>query len=92
MPEGISGKLLAQLLRTERPDLRVIFSSGYNSELSSADADADSEEFFLPKPYHPNQLAEAVRQCLDSFANRPCPAWDGDNGTGAFQKESAFAL
>ena len=33
MPESISGRQLAHTLITDKPDLKVIFTSGYSSEL-----------------------------------------------------------
>ncbi len=63
MPEGMTGRDLAQRLRARKPELKVIYSSGYSS--NSRNQAGETETAFLPKPYHPPQLAQMVRQCLD---------------------------
>jgi CheY-like chemotaxis protein len=61
MPEGMSGKDLAEKLRASRPDLKVICASGYSVE------DLNHGHFtFLQKPYTRHSLAKAVRDCLDA--------------------------
>lgn len=64
MPGGLNGRQLAARLREERPDLKVIFSSGYSHELS-AEGLEHLAGAFLPKPYGPKKLAAIVRACLD---------------------------
>jgi PAS domain S-box-containing protein len=66
MPEGMTGRDLAAHLRQRKPDLKVIYSSGYSSA-GRSDA-AQGETAFLAKPYHPPELAHMVRQCLDMAA------------------------
>jgi two-component system, cell cycle sensor histidine kinase and response regulator CckA len=65
MPGGVSGAELAQRLRQRKPDLRVIYSSGYSSEIVGKNF-SDNDPVFLAKPYRPPQLAQRVRKCLDS--------------------------
>jgi signal transduction histidine kinase/ActR/RegA family two-component response regulator len=66
MPEGMSGMDLAHRLVASKPDLKVVFTSGYNME------DLDSEIFhggrarYLNKPYTRITLAKTVRECLDT--------------------------
>ncbi len=59
MPEGISGLELAERFRKEKPDLKVIFSSGYSVELFERQKVVGLREGlnFLPKPYQPDTLA-----------------------------------
>ncbi len=64
MPQ-MSGRDFAAWLKTESPNTKVIFVSGYLDE-SFRDAIAGSEMFFLPKPFDPEQLAGKVRDALDS--------------------------
>ena len=66
MPESISGRQLAHELVTQRPDLKVIFTSGYNPEQIGADFEQQTEHTFLAKPYLTDQLAEAVALRLSS--------------------------
>ena len=67
MPEGLTGQQLAEKLKVQNPALKVIYSSGYSADLVSADGIQLSEGLnFLQKPYHPQKLAQTVRDCLDS--------------------------
>jgi CheY-like chemotaxis protein len=64
MPGGMTGNDLAEQLRKNKPGLKVIYTSGYSSELMGKDSGANNTSF-LAKPYLPLQLAQAVRKCLD---------------------------
>jgi|ERR1017187_4441020 CheY-like chemotaxis protein len=65
MPGGMSGNDLVGKLRKQKPGLKVIYTSGYCSELVGKDAGAN-DTTFLGKPYLPLQLAQTVRKCLDA--------------------------
>ena len=65
MPEGISGVVLAERLLAERPDLKIIFTSGYTSNEINTELLARSQARFLQKPYSHTTLARIVRNCLD---------------------------
>ncbi len=62
MPHG-SGPELAASLRATRPNIAILFMSGYTSE--RIDMDASSDEF-LAKPFTPDVLDAKVRRILDS--------------------------
>ena len=47
------------------PQLRIIFTSGYNVEETSTDFFRRSGAAFLQKPYTRVRLTEVVRQSLD---------------------------
>ncbi len=64
MPGGMTGNDLAAKLRKQKPGLKVIYTSGYSSELTGKDSSANNTAF-LAKPYLPLQLAQTVRKCLD---------------------------
>ena len=64
MPEGLSGRELAQQLKARKPDLKVIYTSGYSSDVMGEDAELRDVKF-LQKPYPPPRLAQVVRECLD---------------------------
>jgi two-component system cell cycle sensor histidine kinase/response regulator CckA len=66
MPDGLTGRELAERLRAERPGLKVIYSSGYSSEVASTDFISRPDGTFLAKPYEPQHLAKVVRNCLDN--------------------------
>jgi signal transduction histidine kinase len=65
MPGGMTGWELAEQLRTEKNDLKVIYSSGYNPEAVSQNLPLKEGANFLAKPYHPDKLLRIIRQCLD---------------------------
>jgi signal transduction histidine kinase len=67
MPGGVSGAELAQRLRQRKSDLRVIYTSGYSSEVVGRNF-SENDPVFLAKPYRPPQLAQRVRRCLDAPA------------------------
>ena len=65
MPQKMSGIELADKLRREKEQLRVIFTSGYSLELLDDQVRSRTEFNFLPKPYAPAKLKELIRTCLD---------------------------
>ena len=65
MPEGMSGLELAKKLRSEKHDLKVLYSSGYSIEVAGQDFGLRDGMAFLKKPYQPQMLAQKVRECLD---------------------------
>jgi FixJ family two-component response regulator len=65
MPEGLGGRQLAEKLVKEKPAFKVIFTSGYNMELSGRDGRLRENINFVQKPYRPNQLLDAVRAALN---------------------------
>ncbi len=64
MPGGMSGHDLAVELRRERPDLRVLYITGYSAELEPR-SDQDPGSALLQKPFGTTDLAIAVRRMLD---------------------------
>ncbi len=72
MPEGMTGSEVAAQLRCRKPELKVIFTSGYSAEVLGRHF-GQSDITFLPKPFRPPQLAQTVRDCLDSEALGPQP-------------------
>jgi len=75
MPEGISGVELAEKLIAEKPDLHVIFTSGYSVDEMDTAFIRDGRGDFLQKPYTRVTLAKAVRDCLDRGSIKPPPAF-----------------
>jgi two-component SAPR family response regulator len=45
--------------------LKVIFTSGYSTDIVGKDFKLEPELNYLQKPYQPQALALAVRRCLD---------------------------
>jgi CheY-like chemotaxis protein len=64
MPEGMTGRELAEDLRKQKPDLKVVYTSGYSADIMGNEAELN-DSMFLQKPYPPPQLAHTVRACLD---------------------------
>jgi two-component system cell cycle sensor histidine kinase/response regulator CckA len=67
MPQGVTGRELAEQLRAERQELKVIFLSGYGEDVSGTDTDfiRRTKSRFLQKPCSTRTLIETVRICLD---------------------------
>jgi len=60
----IGGPELAMRLRSRRPGLRVLFTSGYTEDTLVLQ-ELDPSQAFLQKPYMPASLTERVRALLD---------------------------
>jgi len=64
MPK-MSGRELAVRVTALRPDIRVLYSSGYAADTIGEDGVLGDGVNFLEKPYVPSRLADAVREVLD---------------------------
>jgi len=65
---GLSGNQLAQRLLRRRPDLRVLYISGYPEDSISHHGVLDADQHFLQKPFPPGQFLEKIREVLDARA------------------------
>ena len=65
MPQ-MSGRRFADWLSQTSPNTKIIFISGYLEESLHPHDRRDSGMFFLPKPFDSEQLANKVREVLDS--------------------------
>jgi PAS domain S-box-containing protein len=61
----MSGRKLAELLTRDRPELRVLFVSGYADEAVTCSGMPEGCGAFLQKPFNPARLARKVREVLD---------------------------
>ncbi len=62
---GISGRTTAERICKQRPDMRVLFMSGYSEESANL-ADVDGgRAVLLTKPFTPARLSSFVREVLD---------------------------
>ncbi len=66
MPDGMTGRELAQRLIQEAPKLKVIYMSGYSADLVGKDFPVQTGVNFLAKPFQMHQLAQSIRQSLDA--------------------------
>jgi two-component system, cell cycle sensor histidine kinase and response regulator CckA len=64
MPDGISGLQLAVKLKLQNPGLKVIYTTGYSSELMGKEFQINEGVNFLQKPYPPQKLIQTVRNGL----------------------------
>ncbi|MND65657.1 Blue-light-activated protein [compost metagenome] len=65
MPGGMNGRELAQAAHRLRPDLKVLFTSGYTENAIVHHGRLDPGVQLLSKPYRKRDLAERVRRLLD---------------------------
>jgi CheY-like chemotaxis protein len=71
MPGGHMGTHLAQAARALKPDMPVIFMSGYANEAKAPGNGMRPEDLQLSKPVPRNELVAAVRQALKAVDQRP---------------------
>jgi signal transduction histidine kinase/CheY-like chemotaxis protein len=62
---GMSGHALAEHARRMRPQLPLLFISGYSKEMLSPNSDNDGKVGFLTKPFTPVDVLRKVRELLD---------------------------
>jgi signal transduction histidine kinase/CheY-like chemotaxis protein len=62
---AMNGRVLADHMRILRPDIKVLFSSGYSENLIAHRGVLEPDIEFLSKPYSIRALAERVREVLD---------------------------
>lgn len=67
MPGGMNGCDVAAALREDRPDLRVIFSTGYSEDLLGVDM-RELDGVFLRKAYSRTQLSQVVYETMETVA------------------------
>lgn len=65
MPQ-LNGKALYDRLSKSRPDLKVIFMSGYTDDAITRHGVLETGINFIQKPFRPEELAKKVRQVLDA--------------------------
>ena len=65
MPGRISGIELARRARMLRPDLPILFTSGFAQDALEQDAAAGEPIALLAKPYRRDELARRLREALD---------------------------
>jgi CheY-like chemotaxis protein len=66
MPDGISGRQLAEKLKADNPNLKVIYTTGYSPDLMGKDVALKEGVNFLQKPYPPQKLVQTVENGLAS--------------------------
>ncbi|MCH9051087.1 MAG: PAS domain S-box protein [Proteobacteria bacterium] len=66
MPGGMGGPDLARNARERRPDLKVLYTSGYPESAIVHRGALDEGVEMIGKPYQKDELAQKVRRVLDS--------------------------
>jgi PAS domain S-box-containing protein len=66
MPGGVNGRQLASHARQLRPDLPVLFTSGYSNDAQVRAARLAQRAVFLAKPYRRAALARALQEAFDA--------------------------
>ncbi|HEY2543466.1 MAG TPA: PAS domain S-box protein [Gaiellaceae bacterium] len=67
---GLNGRELAEQLRANRPELRVLYSSGYPADTILRHGIESASVNFIEKPYAAAELLHEVRTSLDRSAPR----------------------
>ena len=69
MPE-VSGKKLAEAITADKPDMPLLFISGYTDDVINRQGVPENGAYFLSKPFSPDELVAKVREMLDASANK----------------------
>jgi PAS domain S-box-containing protein len=62
---GMNGRKLAELIRTTKPDIKVLFMSGYTADVIIERGVLEQNKAFIAKPFSQNELARKVRAVLE---------------------------
>jgi signal transduction histidine kinase len=68
LPKGMNGTALARTAQSRRPQLKVLYMSGYTANAIIHHGVLDKGVHLLPKPFRKVELARKVRQLLDEGA------------------------
>ena len=66
MPGGMTGRQLAEAAKRQRPQLKVLFTSGHAEDAVASDGEPGPPAQFLGKPYTRHELALKVREALEA--------------------------
>ncbi|HEX5220167.1 MAG TPA: response regulator [Verrucomicrobiae bacterium] len=70
MPNGISGSSLAKMLLDHNQNLKVIYMSGYSSEITGTGDLFSEARNFLPKPFSQGKLLDMVDRTMNNLDRR----------------------
>jgi two-component system, cell cycle sensor histidine kinase and response regulator CckA len=64
LPDGMTGRTLAERAQRERPDIKIIFTTGYSRDVAGRELRLCEGENFVQKPCHPNRMLQILRRSL----------------------------
>jgi two-component system, cell cycle sensor histidine kinase and response regulator CckA len=68
---GVNGREMANKLKPLRPDMKVLYVSGYTQDAFAVPGMIDPNEAFLDKPFPPEKLAQKIREVLNTASTAP---------------------
>jgi CheY-like chemotaxis protein len=68
---GLNGRALAERLRASRPEMPVLYTSGYTDDVVIRTGVVTAGAAFLEKPFTPQSLLERVRMALPARTGAP---------------------
>lgn len=74
---NLNGRQLAEKLLASRPDLRIVYMSGYTDDQNVLQCISRRDAHFLAKPFSPSQLANRIYRALHGttpHSTRPAPS------------------
>ena len=63
---GMSGRVLVDRVASQRPKMKVLYTSGYTDDAMAHHGILEEGTAFLQKPYTREVLTQKVREVLDS--------------------------
>jgi two-component system NtrC family sensor kinase len=71
LPGGMNGRQIAEEARRRRPNLKVLYATGYTRNAIIHQGRLDADVDLLTKPFTPDELVKKVRQILDADSSDP---------------------
>ncbi|MGP4689286.1 PAS domain S-box protein [Agrobacterium pusense] len=85
---GMSGRELSDEVHRTRPNLKVLYTSGYTRNAIVHGGRLDAGVALLPKPFTPRELAERIRDLLDAGKARRILLVEADPSVRVLAEES----
>jgi PAS domain S-box-containing protein len=71
LPNGMNGSNVADYAKKTHPEIKVLFTSGYNENIIVHDGQLDSGIEFMTKPYRRAELAQRIHDVLHASGKNP---------------------
>jgi CheY-like chemotaxis protein len=79
----MNGRELARQLATRRPELKIVFMSGYAEQAAVKQGLLDPDQVFISKPFTPESLVRKLRGVLDGTVDGAAPKDVPKDGSAA---------